>query len=49
MENYDYEIPGKQINNHWSTMMRPNDMHYVVETSEKVVERCILMTTDPAI
>ena len=46
-KNYDYEIPGKQINNHWSTMMRPNDMHYVVETSEKVVERCILMTTDP--
>ena len=46
-KNYDYEIPGKQINNHWSTMMRPNDLHYVVETSEKVVERCILMSTDP--
>ena len=27
--------------------MSPNDMHYVVETAESVVERCILMATDP--
>jgi len=44
---YENEIPGKQINNHWSTAMKPNDMHYIVETSEKVVERCILMSTKP--
>lgn len=44
---YEEEIPGKRINNLWSQPMSPNDLHYVVETSEKAVERCILMTTDP--
>ena len=46
-KNYEDEIPGKKINNHWSTSMRPNDMHYIVETAEKVIERCILMSTEP--
>ena len=44
---YDTEVPGKQINNMWAPTMSANDMHYVVETSERVIERCILMTTDP--
>ena len=44
---YEDEIPGKKINNHWSTPMRANDMHYVVETAEKIVERCVLMSTEP--
>ena len=44
---YEDEIPGKQINNHWSSTMSPNDLHYIVETAEKVVERCILMSTEP--
>ena len=44
---YEDEIPGRKINNLWSTPMSPTDMHYVVETAESVIERCILMTTDP--
>ena len=43
---YEDETPGIKINNMWPRM-QPTDLHYVVETSESVIERCILMTTDP--
>src|SRR5690606_15904025 len=38
------------INNNWSDTVVAgfaSDKKYVVETSKKVVERCMLMTTDP--
>ena len=44
---YEAEVPGKKRHNVWLEKHSPNDMHYVVETAEKVIERCILMTTDP--
>lgn len=44
---YIDEFPGKQINNFWSSQMFANDKHYVVETSETVIERCVLMSTSP--
>ena len=44
---YENEVPGRNINNLWAKNMAPNDMHYVVETAESVVERCLLMSTDP--
>lgn len=44
---YEGEIPGKKINNLWHKQMSPDDLHYVVETDEEVIERCILMATDP--
>ena len=44
---YENEVPGRQINNLWNRTMVANDMHYVVETAESVIERCILMATDP--
>ena len=44
---YEDEIPGRLINNLWDTKMSPTDLHYVVETAESVIERCILMTTAP--
>lgn len=44
---YADEIPGKHINNLWATQMSATDKHYVVETAESVIERCILMATDP--
>lgn len=47
LKQYIDEIPGRSVNNFWFSPMAPTDMHYVVETSEKVLERCILMTTDP--
>ncbi len=47
MKRYESEIPGKTIGNLWHTQMSPSDLHYVVETDESVVERCMLMATDP--
>ncbi len=44
---YEEEVPGRRINNLWQRQMSPNDLHYVVETAESVIERSILMATDP--
>ena len=44
---YEDEMPGRQIHNLWHDPMSPTDMHYVVETAESVLERCLLMATDP--
>ena len=43
---YESEMPGTKVNNVWEPS-KPSDKHYVVETSTLVVERCILMSTDP--
>ena len=44
---YEDEMPGTKLNNVWHDQSTATDMHYVVETAEKVVERCMLMSTDP--
>ncbi len=44
---YEDEVPGKRISNLWPAQMYPSQKRYVVETSTKVIERCLLMTTDP--
>ena len=44
---YEDEVPGRRINNIWAAQMAPNNKRYVVETATKVIQRCILMTTDP--
>ena len=44
---YEDEMPGRQIHNLWHNPQSATDMHYVVETAESVIERCMLMTTDP--
>ncbi|MBM3347145.1 MAG: site-specific DNA-methyltransferase [Betaproteobacteria bacterium] len=44
---YEHEVPGRRINNVWPDQMYPPDKKYVVETSHKTVQRCLLMTTDP--
>jgi adenine-specific DNA-methyltransferase len=36
-----------KINLTWHDTVGARDQHYVVETAEKVIERCVLMTTDP--
>ena len=45
---YFDDLPVTEIANHWSDV-RPSfqDRLYAVQTAERVVERCILMTTDP--
>jgi len=44
---YETEVPGKKISNHWEKQMNPSGKCYVVETSPKILQRCILMATDP--
>ena len=44
---YEEEIPGRHINAIWETTPPSQDKQYVVETPPKVLERCLLMTTDP--
>ena len=44
---YEDEIPGRQVNNIWHRQMRSLDKRYVVQTARSVIERCILMSTDP--
>jgi adenine-specific DNA-methyltransferase len=41
------DYPITVFNNVWTDTSAPTGMTYVVETSPKVVQRCMLMTTDP--
>ncbi|MDD9819292.1 MAG: site-specific DNA-methyltransferase [Nitrospira sp.] len=44
---YEEEVPGRRISNIWPAQMAPREKSYVVETATQVIQRCILMTTDP--
>ena len=44
---YEDEIPGRRINNLWYRQMYASNKRYVVQTANPVIERCILMSTDP--
>ena len=44
---YEDEVPGRRINNVWADQMAEQKKRYVVQTSVKPIQRCILMTSDP--
>ena len=44
---YENEIPGKRINNQWASTPFTTNPRYPVQTSEEVIKRCILMSSDP--
>ena len=44
---YEDEVPGRRINNIWGAPRSPTNKRYVVQTAPKVIQRCLLMTTDP--
>ena len=44
---YQDDFPVSPIHNRWSDTQFGGTRHYVVQTHTKVVERCLLMTTDP--
>ncbi len=44
---YEDEVPGRRIDNVWHQQMLPGRKRYSVQTANGVIERCILMTTDP--
>jgi adenine-specific DNA-methyltransferase len=41
------DYPITPITANWDDTSAPTNMHYVVETSRKPIQRCLLMTTDP--
>ncbi len=41
------DYPHSPLTNLWADTSAPTDMTYVVETNRRVIERCLLMTTDP--
>ena len=41
------DYPVTRLSSLWNDVANMSDMIYVVQTNEKIVERCILMTTDP--
>ena len=44
---FEDEIPGRYLNAIWADVVASHDKQYIVETPGKVLERCLLMTTDP--
>ena len=44
---YENEVPGRRISNMWPKQMSATDKRYVVQTADSVIERCVLMATDP--
>lgn len=44
---YEEEVPGRRINNLWPSQAYAQNRKYIVETAKSIVQRCILMTTDP--
>ena len=44
---YPEDSPGTAINNIWEGIGAPSDKIYAVQTTESVINRCMLMTTDP--
>ena len=44
---YENDLPGVGLNAIWENSGRVTDKQYIVETPPVVLERCILMTTDP--
>lgn len=44
---YIADFPVIQIGNIWNDLMGASNLIYVVQTNEKIIQRCLLMTTDP--
>ena len=44
---YQNEMPGRRINNIWARQISVSKKTYSVQTGERAVERCMLMTTRP--
>ena len=44
---YSDDFPVVEANNFWTDLLMRSSRQYIVETATSVLERCILMTTDP--
>ena len=41
------DFPSQRLHNLWNDTHGATDLKYVVQTSTKIIQRCLLMTTDP--
>ena len=44
---YEDEVPGKRLDNVWGQQSQARKKRYVVQTADSIIERCLLMTTEP--
>ena len=44
---YENEVPGRRVHNIWHRRMQAQRKRFVVETAPSVIQRCVLMATDP--
>ena len=44
---YEDERPGTRYDNMWPDTSHPKSKRYVVQTAASIIERCVLMVTDP--
>ena len=44
---YEDEVVGLVLDNVWHDRKAPTHKRYVVQTSDRIIERCVLMTTEP--
>jgi len=44
---YFHDFPAVEINNLWTEQMSEGNKCFIVQTASKVIQRCLLMTTDP--
>ena len=44
---YEDEVPGRRIDNVWGRRRNPGRKRYTVQTADTVIERCLLLSTDP--
>jgi adenine-specific DNA-methyltransferase len=44
---YHKDYPVSELGNYWESIGAPGEKVYVVQTSEEINQRCILLTTDP--
>ena len=44
---YSADFPVVEVNNFWTDLLMRATRKYIVETANSVIERCILMTTEP--
>lgn len=44
---YDSDFPYYQLDNTWNQQSSEQNKSYVVQTAEKIIQRCLLMTSDP--
>lgn len=44
---YEDEVPGRRISDLWHRQMYVSNKRYIIETSPRTIERCVMLASDP--